>query len=289
MLPKFDYVKPKTLKEAVDFLSLHGNEAKILAGGTDLLVLMRDEAVKPKYLVDIKAVKELNTISYEEDKGLTIGATVTLNEIIESDIIKERFGILHEATSSIADHEIRNRATLVGNICNASPAADTAPALLVLDAIVKVIGPEGERTIKIQDFFTGVKETSLKEEEFVKAVEIPNPPEGARGRYLKQQRIRSEDLAIVGVAALVTKNSAGKRQVRIAFSSVAPTPIRIFEVEEMFEKDRPISELIDEAVSVVSKRLSPISDVRGSREYRAHLIEVLTRRVLKELLKEGRN
>lgn len=288
-MPKFDYIKLKTLKEVVDFLSLHGKEAKILAGGTDLLVSMREETIKPKYLVDIKKIEELNTLSYDEDRGLAIGATVILNKIIESGIVRERFGVLHEAASSIADYEIRNRATLVGNICNASPAADTAPALLVLDAIVKAVGPEGERVIKVQDFFTGVKRTSLKGEEFVKAVEIPNPPEGARGRYLKQQRIRSEDLAIVGVAALAAGNSAGKRQVRIAFSSVAPTSIRIFEVEKIFAEDRPIGELIDEAVSIVSMRLSPISDVRGSREYRAHLIEALTRRVLKKLLEEGRN
>ncbi len=279
-LPKFDYLKPKTVEELAGILADHAEDAKIFAGGTDLLVLMRGRLVRPKYLVDIKEIEELRRLSHDREKGLTIGAAVTLNEIIESDVVREHFGVLWSAANTLADYNIRNRATLVGNICNASPAADTAPALLVLDAEVEIASREGERTIPIQEFFKGVKRTALKPGEFVKSVKIPNPPEGAKGEYLKWGRIRGEDLAVVGVAALVA--NSGKKLVRIALSSVAPTPILI-SVDGFFEGGS-LEERIDKVASIVVSKISPISDVRASREYRLHMAGVLTRRVLKQLL-----
>ena len=279
-LPKFDYLKPKTVEELAGILADHAEDAKIFAGGTDLLVLMRDRLVRPKYLVDIKEIEELRRLSHDGEKGLTIGAAVTLNEIIESDVVREHFGVLRSAANTLADYNIRNRATLVGNICNASPAADTAPALLVLDAEVEIASREGERTIPIQEFFKGIKRTALELGEFVKSVKIPNPPEGAKGEYLKWGRIRGEDLAVVGVAALVA--NSGKKLVRIALSSVAPTPILI-SVDGFFEGGS-LEERIDKVASIVVSKISPISDVRASREYRLHMTGVLTRRVLKQLL-----
>jgi len=283
-LPKFDYLEPKTVQEAADLLAEHGEEARIFAGGTDLLVLMRERVIRPKYLIDIKGIEELCELSHDEEKGIKIGAAVTLNQLIESDVVRERFGALWNAANSIADPTLRNRATLVGNICNASPAADSAPALLIYDAEVEVASKGGERTIPVQEFFTGVKRTSLKRGEVVKAVRVPNPPRGARGDYLKWGRTRGEDLAVVGVAALAANSG---KIVRVALSSVFKTPVRVFEVEKIFEKGGPTNERIDEAVSAVLNRISPISDVRGGKEYRMHMTEVLTRRALSKLLGVG--
>jgi len=289
VLPKFSYSRPESLSEALELLEERGDEARLLAGGTDLLVSMRDRVVKPGLLIDVKGIKELGLLSYSEETGLKIGATVTLNDLLASEVVKKRYSVLHEAVQTIADDQLRNRATLVGNICNASPAADSAPALLVLDAVVKVVGKGRERTIELKDFFRGVKKTALERGELVSAVQIPSPPTGARGRYLKAMRVWSEDLAIVGVAALVGAKSSERdeRDVRLAYASVAPTPIRPHEAEAVFRGRAPTKQLIDKAVSIAVRKMSPISDVRGGVDYRLNLIEVLTRRALSELLEEN--
>lgn len=282
MMPKFDYLRPRTTEKLIGLLAKHGEDAKLFAGGTDLLVLMRDKIVRPKYVIDLKGIDELHELSHDEERGLRIGATVTLNELLKSEVVKERFAALWSAADVLADPTLRNRSTLVGNICNASPAADMAPALLVLDAEVEVAGKEGERTIPIRDFFTGVKRTSLKPGEFVRAVRIPNPPAGAKGGYLKWGRTRGEDLAVVGVAALVA--DSGKELARIALSSVAPTPLLVPEVEKVFQGEGLLEKKIDEAAAAVLKKICPISDVRCCEEYRICMAEVLTRRILKQLL-----
>jgi carbon-monoxide dehydrogenase medium subunit len=284
-LPKFDYLRPRTTEELSAALAEHGADAKLLAGGTDLLVLMRDRLVRPKYVIDVKGIEELHELSWDEGRGLTIGAAVTLNELMASEVVRERFGVLWKAAGTLADPTIRNRATLVGNICNASPAADTAPALLVLDAEVNVLSSKGRRMIPIREFFTGVKRTSLQVGEFVESVRIPNPPDGARGDYLKWGRTRGEDLAVVGVAALVA--NAGEKIMRIALSSVAPTPLRIFEVEKIPREGGSVAEQIGKAVSIVREKISPITDVRGGKEYRIHMAGVLTKRVLEGLMGES--
>jgi len=281
-LPKFDYLKPHTTEELSAALAEHGVDAKLFAGGTDLLVLMRDRLVRPKYVIDIKEIKDLHELSWDERRGLTIGAAVTLNELMASEVVRERFGALWKAAGTIADPTIRNRATLVGNICNASPAADTAPALLVLEAEVEFVSAKGKRVTPILEFFRGVKRTSLERDEFVKAVRIPNPPDGAKGDYLKWGRTRGEDLAVVGVAALVA--NSGEKIMRIALSSVAPTPLRIFEVEKIPKEEGSVAEQISKAVSIVREKISPITDVRGGKEYRIHMAGVLTKRILEGLL-----
>lgn len=281
-LPKFDYIRPSTVGELAAALVKHGADAKLLAGGTDLVVLLRDRLLRPRYVIDVKGIEELHRLTWDKKEGLRIGAAVTLKEITESYIVKERFGVLWAAANQLADPTVRNRATLVGNICNASPAADTAPALLVLNAEIEVVSERGERKIPIHEFFKGVKRTALQPDEFVKAVRIPNPPEGAKGDYLKWGRTRGEDLAVVGVAVLVA--DSGKKTVRVALSSVAPTPLLVPEVEKVFGGGDPLEKKIDEAAAAVRKKIAPISDVRAGREYRLHMAETLTRRALMQLL-----
>lgn len=280
-LPEFDYISPKTLNEALDALAKYGADAKVMAGGTDLIVLMRERIVKPKCVIDVKGVKEMQGISWDAGDGLKIGAAVPANEILDSKVVKEKFGVLWNSVKKLADPTIRNRATLGGNICNASPAADTAPALLVLEAEVEVVGKNGTRKIPIKDFFKGVKRTALAQGEIVKSIRIPNPPAGSRGDYMKWGRTKGEDLCVVGVAALVY--DSGKK-LRIALSSVAPTPLLVPDAEQAFESGRGAEEKIENAVSAVKPKICPISDVRCMASYRAHMMEVLTRRLLKQLL-----
>ena len=281
-LPKFDYLRPRTTEELAAALAEHGADAKLFAGGTDLVVLMRDRLVRPKYVIDIKGIEELRELSWDERRGLTIGAAVTLGELMASEVVRERFGALWKAAGTLADPTIRDRATLVGNICNASPAADTAPALLVLGAEVEVVSAKGKRVIPIREFFKGVKRTALGQGEFVRAVRVPNPPEGAKGDYLKWGRTRGEDLAVVGVAGLAA--NSGKKLVRIALSSVAPTPLLVPEVEGVFEGGGSVEEQIDKAASIVVEKISPISDVRAGKEYRLYMAGVLTKQILKRIL-----
>jgi len=283
MLPKFDYFAPETLQETLELLDRHGQESKLMAGGTDLIVSLRAREQRPKNVIDIKGVKELHELSYDEKRGLSVGAAVTLNRLIHHDAVSKNFPILIEAVSTIGDFEIRNRATLAGNICNASPAADSAPALLVLEANVNVASRERKRTVPIGDFFTGVKKTVLANSEMVTSINVPTPPKGSVGGYLKARRTVGEDLAVVGLGGLVTSTGKGSKSVRLAYASVAPTPVRAFEAEKIFESPKPLDELLDQAMPIVSKTVSPISDVRGGKEYRVNLVEVMTKRLLRRL------
>ncbi len=283
MLPKFDYFAPQTLQETFELLEKHGKDAKLLAGGTDLIVSLRAREQRPKSVIDIKGVKELHELSFDEKRGLTVGAAVNLNKLIHYDAVSKNYPLLNEAVSTIGDYEIRNRATLVGNICNGSPAADSAPALLVLDANVNIASQKGKRTVPVREFHTGVKKTVLASNELVTSISVPTPPKGYKGGYLKGRRTVGEDLTVVGVGGLVTSGSKGGKSVRLAYASVAPTPVRALEAEKVFESNKPLNDLLDQAMPIVRKTVSPISDVRGGKDYRMNLVEVLTRRLLRQL------
>lgn len=283
MLPKFDYCAPQTLQETLDLVDKLGKDAKLLAGGTDLIVNLRARQERAKNMIDIKKVKEVQELSYDPKRGLTVGAGVTLNRLIHNEDIAKIFPILREAAGTIADYQVRNRATLVGNICNASPAADTAPALLVLEATANIANRKGTRKVPIREFFTGVKKTVLATNEMVTSIGVPTPPDASRGSYLKARRVFGEDVAIVGVGGLLVPNGGSMPKFRIAYASVAPTPVRAFEAEKVFESKKSVDQLVEEAIPVVMKTVSPISDVRGGKEYRANLVKVLTKRLVHQL------
>jgi carbon-monoxide dehydrogenase medium subunit len=283
MLPKFDYFAPQTLQETIELLDKHGRDAKLLAGGTDLIVSLRAREQRPKSVIDIKGVKELHELSFDEKRGLTVGAAVNLNKLIHYDAVSKNYPILGEAVSTIGDYEIRNRATLVGNICNGSPAADSAPALLVLDASINIVSRKGKRTVPVQEFHTGVKKTVQASNELATSINVPIPPKGYKGGYLKGRRTVGEDLAVVGVGGLVAPSGKGGNSVRLAYASVAPTPVRATEAERIFESNKPLNDLLDQAMPFVRKAVSPISDVRGGKDYRANLVEVMTRRLIRRL------
>jgi len=285
-LPEFDYVKPTSLAEASRFLAEHAGEARLLLGGTDLFVRMRDRVIRPRYLVDVKGADGLRELRFDEAEGLMIGAAVSMNRVIAFPAVQERYPILAEAARSVGSYQLRTRATVVGNVCNASPAADTVPALLVLEAIVHVFGPSGQRTVPLTGFFLGPGQTVLQPGEIVTAIQVPIPPEGYVGRYIKLGRNAMGDLAIVGVAAARFPNPAqpSGHTFRIALASVAPTPLRARQAEAILNAGPLTDTTIEAAAEAAMNESSPISDVRGSREYRLAMVKVLTRRAVKGVM-----
>ncbi len=283
-LPVFTYHRPSSLAELLELKAKLGKDAAILAGGTDLLVDMKMGVKRPPHVIDIKGIKELHVLEYRDGSGLIIGPTVTLRELETNGLLKEKYPVLWDAVRKIADVALRERATLAGNIANASPAADSAPALLVYDAKVELTSVNGSRLVPLREFFTGVKKTIMKEDEVITKIIVPEPPAGAKGEYFKAVR-SAEDLALVGIAALVANpNNPAERVVRLAYASVAPTPVYVKEVEELFKKDEPLNKLIKKAVNIVLSKVSPISDVRSTREYRLHLVKYVTAYLLRKLL-----
>ncbi|KLO23669.1 FAD binding domain-containing protein [Marinitoga sp. 1155] len=282
----YDYVKPKTLDEALEILNKE--DAYPILGGTDLIVKMRAGRIKPKLVVDLKGIDELFHVDFSKDAGLTFGAGLKLNVLIEEfSYIKEYYPTLYQGIRVVGGYQTRNRGTVVGNICNASPASDTAPALLTYDAELTLVSLNGERKVKIKDFFTGPGKTVLEKGEIVKSIHIPYEGESV-GRYYKVSRIKAVDLSTIGMALTII-DPKGKRDIRVALASVAPTPVRIFEAEE-FIKDKELTmKNVEEFAQIVQDSVNPITDARGTAEYRKRMAKILPIKLLRELnmIKEG--
>jgi CO/xanthine dehydrogenase FAD-binding subunit len=284
-LPKFDYLEPNTIDEALSLLSQYKGRAKVMAGGTDLLPKLKEREIKaPECIVDLKGIPDLDTIEYDEVEGLSLGALVTIHAVETSPFVQERFGVLFQAVESMASAQVRNRGTIAGNLCNAVPSADTAPALLALEARLKLTSQKGERVVNIEDFFTGPSETVLTDEEILKEIRVPNLPPHSRGTYLKLSPRRSMDLAVVGVAAVVIVEDQICNDIRIALGAVAPTPIRARRAESVTRGQKLSDEVIARAARIASEECRPISDHRASAEYRCNMVEVLTRRAIKRAI-----
>jgi len=281
-LPDFDYIKPATLEAASTFLAQHAGEARPFSGGTDVFVRLRDGAWTDKYLVDIKSLPGMNEVSFDPARGLMVGAAVDMNRLIASPEVNEHYPVLAEAAHTVASYQLRTRATVAGNVCNASPAGDTIGACLVLDAKVHVHGVTGRRVEPLRTFFQGPGRTVLKPGDIVMAIEFPVPPAGAQGKYLKLGRNAIGDLAIVGVTALGYPDSttSGYRFC-VALASVAPTPLM---PAMALLSEKPIaSGTIDEAAEFAMNAVTPIDDVRGSARYRKLMVRNLTRKALSEV------
>lgn len=284
MLSNFDYVKPKLMTEALNYLEQNAG-TRILAGGTDLMIILRRNGEMPEHIIDIKGIPEINRLEYREDEGLFIGACVTVNQVAESKLILKKYPALIQAANSLGSYQLRNRATVIGNICNASPGADLAGPLMVYDAKVHIASIEGTRIVDINSFFTGVKKTVLKRNELVIGVSLPDVTEGDTSIFLKQSRIKGHDLAIVGVTARMTED----KKVKLSITAVAPTPIRLRRIEETLSSKSITSETAAEASKEVLNSIKPISDVRSSAQYRLHIAGVLVKRALLNLSAMGGN
>ena len=287
-LPRFEYIEPRSIPEICSLLYRYGDEAKILAGGTDLLVRMKEKEIRPRYLIDLKAIPGLNFIRYVEGSGITIGALTCLSDLEESPLIQEKARILTRAAPTIGAIQTRNKATLGGNLCNASPAADMAPALLALEARVKLIGLEGERIIPLEDFFLGPGETCLNPGEILAEIIIPGKMLGKTGVYLKHSTRRALDLAIVSTAVVMETGSdrAYIQDIKIALGAIAPTPLRLKSVEEMLRQELPEEPLLEQAAQKAATEVSPITDLRASAEYRREMVRVLLKRGIKSAWEE---
>ncbi|MBE0478121.1 xanthine dehydrogenase family protein subunit M [Candidatus Aerophobetes bacterium] len=280
-LKKFDYLKPPTLGEALEILERYDGQVKVLAGGTDLFVGMKEKEISPKYVLDIKGTGELNYITYDSREGLKIGALTSIRTVEISSLIKEHFPFLSSAAGALGSLQVRNKATMGGNLCNAAPSAETAPALLCLDARVKIVSLRGERVILLKDFFQGPGMTTLEREILV---EIQIPPLKRKGIYIKHSPRRAMDIAVVGAAVAVNEDSEGRwHEVRIALGAVAPVPLRAQRAERVLEGKRVDMQLIKEAARLAQKEASPISDVRASAEYRREMVQVLVQRALQSI------
>jgi len=267
MLAEFSYRAPRTRDELLGLLAESDGKRKIMAGGTDLLVGIRDGALRPSLVIDIKKIEGFDRIAFDSKSGLSLGPAVTINALLESGIVCGKFPVLAAAASELASSQLRNRATVVGNIVNASPCADMAPPLLCLEASVILASASGVREVLLRDFFTGVKKTVLRPNELMERIIIPASMAGCRGGFLKLKRIKGHDLGIVSVAMI----RQGKI-LRLAIGSAAPTPVLV--------PDLPASASAEKVCREALKAIQPIDDVRCTREYREFMVGVFIKRLL---------
>jgi aerobic carbon-monoxide dehydrogenase medium subunit len=285
-LPRVGYLKPGSLSEALELLAKNRDgRYAVYAGGTDVIPKLKARLMKsPEALIDLKAIRELDFISYDEKMGLRIGALATISSVVEDDRVKKNYPILYQAAHSIASTHIQNRGTIVGNICNAVPSADSAPALLCLGAKVVCVSRSGERKLGIESFFTGPNKTALGPGEMVREIRVPPISAGTRGVYLKLSPRSRMDLAVVGVAALVRKDNGAFGDARIGLCAVAPTPMRASKAEERLKGEIVNEKVVLAAAKAASEESKPIGDHRASAEYRRMMVEVLVSRAIRQAL-----
>lgn len=276
----FSYEAPTSVDQAVKLLAAAGDNARVLCGGTDLLIQMRNGVRKPLVLVDVKHIPEMRQINYDDKNGLRLGAAVPCIEIHESAVMQKHYPGLTEGAHLIGSLQIQSRASVGGNLCNSSPAADTSPSLLALGAVAKIAGPNGTREVPVENFFTGVGQNVLKAGELVVEILIPPPPAHTSDRYLRMIPRNEMDIAIVGAGACVTLDGDKVKAARIALGAVAPTPILAPKAAESLIGKKLDEKTAEVAGQLASEASSPITDMRGTAEYRKHVVGVLTRRAL---------
>jgi carbon-monoxide dehydrogenase medium subunit len=277
------------LDEAFRLLSEYGDEAKIYAGGTALVKLMKKRLVHPSYLVNIKGLKGLHYIR-EDEEGLKIGALATLREIETSPLVRQRLKVVGEMVHTIGSVQIRNVGTLAGNLCFADPASDPAPVLIALGADLKIARPEGERILPVEEFFTDFYETALSQGEILEEIQIPFLPKGSGAVYLKHTMRVAFDLAVVGVAVRLDVNAEDGvcMNSKIVLGGVASTPVRVKKAEELLKGKIINDTLITKVAMAASAEVDPIQDVRASAEYRREMIEVFVERGIQKALERAK-
>lgn len=277
---KFDYFKPHSLKEALR-LKETMPDARFIAGGTDLLVKIKDKEIQPAALISLRSIQELS--GAEVNKVTRIGALTTISDLIQNQALCENYPLLADAARQLGSIQIRNVATIGGNLCNCSPAADTALPLLVLDAKVRLQSNQDGREMTLSEFFKGPGESSLNSDEIMTDILLEPSPPSAKTRFLKIGRVKM-DLAIASVALLLEMEGKKCQKVRIAAGSVAPVPLRLSKVEALLEGETVSRELLAEAQNMTSEAVAPITDIRASEEYRRHIAGVLVRRALEDMM-----
>ena len=285
----FEYMAPGTIKEAIAALQGKG-EATVLAGGTDILLGMKDRVRTPEVVVDIKRIPGFGELRFDPRTGLLIGPAVTMRQIERSSLVRRHYPAIAQGAEVVGSVQIRNRATLVGNTCNAAPSADTAPGLLVLGARVRIAGPRGRRSLLLENFFTGPGQTALRPGELVTGIQVPPPAPRTGSAYMRHTTRGAMDLAAAGVAVALTlaPRTGVCQDVRIALGAVAPTPRRARKAEQVLQDQSITPALIAAAAAAALEEAQPISDVRASAAYRRELTRVLTGRMVAAALEDAR-
>jgi len=292
-LQPFDYIIPRDHAEASALLAQGTGVTRSFMGGTDLLIRIRSGSVRPERVIDLKGLPGMRDMRLGEQGWLVIGAACTMNQVALNPLVQQHYDLLAQACNSVASYQLRNRATVGGNICNASPAADTAPALYCLDAWGELFGPGGARRVSIAEFFLGPGKTALRPGEFLTAIHLPPAPVGARGVFSKLGRTKVGDISMVSVAVLVDfglgiadfglDEAQTIRNARIALGAVGPTPLRASEAEAALAQDTS-PEGVKRAADLAAAAARPINDIRASAAYRRAMVAVLVRRGIEAVL-----
>jgi aerobic carbon-monoxide dehydrogenase medium subunit len=284
---RFELVLPESIDDCLRALAQKGADTKVLAGGTDLLPQLKNGLLKPARVIDLSGISRLRALEPANGRGLRVGAAVTARTLELDATVRGRYRSLAESGALVGSVQVRNLATLGGNLCNAAPSADMAPPLLALDAEAVIVGQKGERRVPIAAFFTGVRRTVLAPDELLVELVVPAPGPHSGGHYLRHTPRRELDIAVVGVASQLTLANGVCTRARIALAAVAPVPLRATAAEQSLEGQAVTSERIARAADLAVEVARPISDQRGSAEFRRHLVRVLTRRTLTTALERA--
>jgi carbon-monoxide dehydrogenase medium subunit len=280
---RFELALPRSVDEALKVLKDRGSDAKLLAGGTDLLPQLKNGLIKPACVIDLSGVERVRALQGDAS-GLRVGAAVSARALERHAAARATYTSLSESAALVGSVQVRNLATLGGNLCNAAPSADMVPPLLALEAEAVIVGPKGERRVPLATFFTGVRRTVLAPDELLLEIVVPAPGPRSGGNYLRHTPRRELDIAVVGVASQLTLSNGVCSKARIALAAVAPTPVRATAAEQALEGKPVTPEAIERAAELAVGVAKPISDQRGSADYRLHLVRVLTGRTLRTAL-----
>ena len=282
-IPDFDYYSPTTVEEACAILANLGSDAKVLAGGTDVLSKMKNELIAPKALVSLKKIQNLNEIAYVPEKGVVIGARATHNDLVNSALLQQKVPSIPEAAHTMANNQVRNRGTIGGNLVNAVPSADLPPILIALGAHVTLVGRYGTRILPLEEFFVGPNRSAIEPDEVLTEITIPDQ-RTTGSAYFKFGLRRSGALAVVGVAASVVAVKTHVEEARIVLGAVGPVPMRAKKAEELLVGTLATEAALEEVGRAAAAECRPISDIRGSEEYRRDMVRVFTKRALRKAL-----
>jgi carbon-monoxide dehydrogenase medium subunit len=284
---RFEYLEPESIEEALTMLRRYNGKAKIVAGGTDLMLQMRYKTIKPEYVIDITRIPGLDHIILDEQQGLRIGALTTIRALETSAELQKAYPIIPQAAGQLGSVAIRNVATVGGNLCNALPSAETTQVLVALSAQVKWIGPDGEKGSSLQDFLTGVGKTVLKPDEILLEISVPKLEPHTFGTYIKHSARGAIDLAIVNITVLMTMEPDKKtcKGATIVLGTVSPTPMRAKKAEMALKGKKLVEEIIDQAAQIASDEAHPRSgSIRGSVEYKKEMVKVFTARAIRQIM-----
>jgi carbon-monoxide dehydrogenase medium subunit len=289
MITRFNkYFQPKTIQECCELLSEYGDNARLLAGGTDLVALLKNEQIRPEVVIGMRELTGLTGISIT-DQGLKVGALESLWNIERCKELEDEYQVIRESSGNVSSIQVRMIATIGGNACNASPGADGIQGMLLMDGVVNITNGKKNRQVLLEDFIVGPGETVLEKDEIVESFFVPKPPDNTGCWYEKYTMRGNSDISIVGVGARVTLDDKGLvSDCRISLASVAPTPFRAVEGENLIKGKEITEELLIQVADLVAKSITPISDSRGSAEYRREMAKVWTVNSLKKALERAK-